>query len=1038
MASITSPRQQSLLTYLLIHRDDPQTRRTIAAQLWPSSSDKQALTNLRRELYHLRRSLPDAERFIDIQQQTAGWRADSSYRLDVQDFEAEISRAQAALEQGQSDRAREALRKSLAIYKGPLVPDNYEEWILRYSEELQHQYIRVLERLFELASSDDDYSAAAHYAERLLRSDPLQESWYRNLINLHVAHGNRAEALRVYNLCVETLRHELDVEPGPQTQKLYQSLLAREQTRIRSHGFPSQTTRFIGREREIVELVKLLQDEDCRLLTLLGPGGIGKTRLAIQAALSAAEEYAGIFEHGIYYVSLVSVESSDLLLSTIAEAIGLAFQEGGDPRAQLFNYLAEKSLLLLLDNFEHLQPGRELILQISRQAPQVKLLVTSRERLNLKQEWIYEVRGLGVLEGSQGSENDFRSAVELFYISASRIHIELVELENSYPEVARICRLVDGNPLAIELAASWADKLSLEEIALEIETGLDFLSTSKIDIPERHQSMRAVFEHSWNLLSPEERKILRRLAVFQGRFDRPAALEIAGGTLRVLSSLVDKSMLQWRPDGYYEMHRLLRQFAAEKLAAHQNEREKLSGRFRDYFLDFLHQQGANLRGSEPHKALQSISVVIDQIRTSWNLAIETGQFLSLDKSAQPLYLFYDLRGWFQEGADQFAAAADYLQLSIEKQAADRAELRALYWRLRMFQASMQYHLGRYDQAQQMLEECSRGLDERSRGEEKAQAMLRLGQIAFRRGEHQAARAHLEKSLEIFRGTPNLWETATALSFLGDVMRSLGEYNLAKTYLYESLAMRKDIGYPARVADSLNTLGIVHSAMGDYPQGLGSFQESLAIRRSLGDPWGVAKTLNNLAILTTWMGDLAQAREYHEESLALRREIGNPFGIAIALHNLGDLAYRLGDLPEAEARFHEALLIRRRINTKEGIANTLRMLALIALDGGDEPGARRSFEEALQIAVAIQAVPTILAISAGIAGLLVHRGQNRLAVEVLTFVVSHPGVESDLRERAESQLLQLQEQQGAEGGDLPADEMFAGDLDKLTDRLLATL
>lgn len=1038
VAGLSAPRQQSLLTYLLLHRQSPQPRRLIATRLWPESSERQALTNLRRELHHLKKNLPDSPRYLQIEHRRLAWRGDSSVELDIADFEGEISRAKQARQGGPYIQARQAWRNALAIYQGPLTPTIQEEWLLPHREKFQLQYVLVLEQLFEIASAEDDYSRAVHYAERLIRQDPLQESWYRRLIQLHLSRANRAEALRIYNLCVETLRHELDVKPSPKTRRLFQRLVAQKRTKVRSQNFPGDTTPFIGRRGELVELARFLLDEDCRCLTLVGPGGIGKTRLAVQAALSAETEFSGEFEHGIYFVPLVSVETAGELVAAISDSLGLPFQPGEDPRQQLIYYLSEKSLLLLLDNFEQLYEARDLIVQLGRNAPGVKLLITSRVRLNLKNEWVFEVKGLGFGSSLAKETPDDQSAARLFYTSASRIHVELDQNEASFPAVQRICHLLEGNPLAIELAATWAGTLPPEEIAAEIEGKLDFLTSGQIDVPKRHRSMRAVLDRSWSMLTKEERSLLRKLSVFPAPFDRRAAGEIADGRLRVLSSLVDKSMLRRHPDGLYDMHRLLRQFAEEKLEDHPSERDEVIERFSRFYLNYMYAMEPDLRGREAPKALRTIAADLGHIRLAWNLAIQSVELETLGAAAASLYLFFDLRGRFQEGLNHFAAAAEVLGGHNEKNETALDKLRLLHSRLRIFEAGMNYRLGRYEQAEEILKTCRRRLEELNREREEAQALLLLGQIAFRRGEYESARSNLEQSLKAFQVMPDRWERATALSYLGDVLRSLGEYSQAKAHLLEALAIRRELGNPGRVADSLNTLAILICDTGDYQQGLAMFQESLAIRRTLKDPWGVAKVLNNLGILRTRMGDYDLAREHHEESLTLRQKISNPFGVAIALHNLGVLAEKSGNLFEAEARFREALLIRRRIDSKDGIASTLNKLGNLALRAGDEAGARTYFKEALQIAVDIQAVPMALSITDEIAALLIRKGQKEFAAEVLTFIHDHPATDTNTLNEVEGRLDRLRAEQRSRAGSRSTPEETIRDLNDLIVRLLAIL
>ena len=1027
------PRQQALLTYLLIHREAAQQRRAVAFKFWPESTEKQALTNLRRELHTLKKTSPEIEKFIHIQHHTVGWRGDAPYRLDLAEFDRAIGRAETARADGRASLVREMLTNALSIYKGPLAPEIYEEWIIPTREEYLYKYLRTLEQLFEIAVEDEDYSAAAQYAEQAISHEPLNEAWYRRIINLHADAGNRAEALRIFNLCAETLRFELGVEPSLETQEAFQRLRRREKTG-RSRNFPSQNTPFIGREAELDALGQLLRKRECRLLSIVGPGGVGKTRLAIQLARRAEIDFVGEFEHGIFFVPLVSVESPDQMVTAISASLGLVFTPDEDPLTQILNFLAGKPLLLVLDNFEHLSRGRGLILRLRQEAPDATLLVTSRVRLDLKQEWVYELVGLDYEAGDDGRQIDEPAAVRLFYSRASRIHAQIADQKSDNSAVKEICRLLDGNPLAIELAASWAGALTPREILEEVNTGLDFLTATQGDVPARHRSMRAVFDHSWRLLPSVERKLLRALSVFQGVFERQAAVIIAGASVRVLSSLVNKGLLDRRPNGYYEMHRLLQQFSSEKLAVDHVQSRQIFERYRRFYMNLLQDQRESLAGADAMTAAQRILDDLDQIRIAWNLAVEAADVTDLDRVVDSLYLFYDLRGWFDEGAEQFfSAAAGLIRVSDEGE-----EARLVYWKLRIYQARMEYRRGRYDRAWEIVEGCREELGDKNHAEIDSLSSLLLGQISFRRGDYESAKSYLLSSLEIFRELQNQTETATALNFLGDVYRSLGDYHKARACLLEALALRKERGNPARIADTLNTLGIVVSALGDYSNGLTLFQESLSIRRALDDPWGTAKTLNNLAILYTWMDDYARAKELHEESLRLRREVGNPFGVAIALHNLGNIARLLENPLEAEQHFHEALAIRRQINARHGIASTLNMLAILAHESSDYVGARGYFEEALVIAMEIRAIPTLLAIIEGVCGLLIQQGETLLAAEAISFVIANPGTESDTREKAKERLTMLQRKVDTEGEELPEVDLGSMELSTLVQRLQEVL
>ena len=333
-------------------------------------------------------------------------------------------------------------------------------------------------------------------------------------------------------------------------------------------NLPTPRTSFVGRTDELASIDRMLDEPDCRLLTLVGPGGAGKTRLALEAAARRIDRY----QHGVHFVPLVGVPAPDLLAPAVAESVQFQVDNAHSAipaRDQLIDFLRERATLLVLDNFEHLLDARDLLTQVIEEAPQVELLTTSRERLQVQSEWVLDVEGLA--NGSGNGHADESAAVRLFVDRARQVDGGYALTDSERPQVERLCRLVSGMPLGIELAAAWASTLPCSEIADEIERNLGFLETSMHDVPERHRSLRAAFDQSWRLLSDDERRVFSRLAVFRGTFARDAAAAVSGAGLGELQSLVSKSLVRRIGLGRFELHELLRQYAAEQLAVEHGE-----------------------------------------------------------------------------------------------------------------------------------------------------------------------------------------------------------------------------------------------------------------------------------------------------------------------------------------------------------------------------------------------------------------------------------------------------------------------------------
>ncbi len=406
---------------------------------------------------------------------------------------------------------------------------------------------------------------------------------------------------------------------------------------------PVPSTPFIGRQQETASLTRMLADPFSRLITILGPGGIGKTRLAIETARAHQVAFAG----RIYFVQLATYSQPDSILPAIANILEIPSSNTVELTARLTGYLHDKTILLVLDNFEHLLDGAPVLSELLQQAPQLKILVTSRERLNLQGEWTFELSGLSVPPSGDESSAIY-SALQLFEQHARRIHSDLQLVGAERAAAIRICQRVDGMPLAIELAAAWVNVLSCVEIANEIERSFDFLSSILRDASPRHKSLRAVFEHSWQRLKPEEQQTLSQLSAFQGGFSRQAAEAVTGSSLNVLSSLMSKSLLRRSESGRFDLHEVIRQYALGYLS----DEKAVWGNHSKYYLDWLHESVPALYGNDEAMRLQEFVAEVGNIHTAWEWALEQSKFAALDRALDSYWMAYDIHGWLQEGIGQ--------------------------------------------------------------------------------------------------------------------------------------------------------------------------------------------------------------------------------------------------------------------------------------------------------------------------------------------------------------------------------------------------
>jgi predicted ATPase/DNA-binding CsgD family transcriptional regulator len=774
------------------------------------------------------------------------------------------------------------------------------------------------------------------------------------------------------------------------------------------HNLPALLTSFVNRDAERAMVLARLRDPACRLVTIAGAGGVGKTRLALEAAaqLIPGRDDPPRFAHGVYLVSLVGLNADEALATSIASALGIGLSGPNSATIQVRNYLREKAMLLVLDNFEHLLSEAPYLSDLLQAGPELTLLVTSRERLNLRGEWVVELDGLafpadrGPKDGSSrravgdarssvrypapsigrsATELEQYSAVQLF-VQTARTHTPELDVNaGTAPAIARICRLVGGLPLGIELAASWTRFLSCTEIADELDQTLDFLTSDSPDVPERQQSMRAVFASSWRLLTATEQQALRQLSIFQGSFSREAARLVASAPLPQLASLVNKSLVRRVTIGpedaaHYEIPEPLRQYAAEELER-SGEAADVADRHAAYYMDMLEARTSDLRGPAQPEALASLTAQIAQVRAAWRRTVDQNAVDRLGRAANGLFHLYDMRSWFGEGAEAFGIA----RAMIEAQPQD-------------------------DNTRLVL----------------AKMLAREGWFVFHGGRQREAQSMLARSLALLRGLEAGAELVWALNYLAAVCSYLGEYRTTETLCQESLALADRIGDVYGRVIALSVLCQTAYEHGDYTAAKAWGEQSLALEQQVGSRWSMAYSLLNLGKVAHALGEHTAARQLFEQTLQIRQALGDIRGVAICHNRLGETARALGDDAEAGARYAESLVLFREIGNQWGIAAVELNLGRLALAHGAEVAAVRLLHEALVLALETGSAPQVAAIVSTFAQLVQRSGQRGWSAELHQL----SGDESEALDRYQLHAARLRAWSAAEAAAMSLDQAVA--------------
>ncbi len=999
ITTFTTKKSQALLAYLAVEHDRLHSRQFLAGLLWPTSSEHKANQNLRSVLSNLRRTVgskmitPPA---VMITRRTARFDFKSARQIDVFMLEQLFEECQ----QSNSTNLN-TWKQIISLYRGDFLAGfsfgnsvEFEEWILLKQNYYRDKVLEVFNWLSDYYEDKEQYKETLHYAYQKLNLDPWQEEAHRQVMSSLARCGQRNAALNHYQEYCITLAEELNTAPSAKTIVLYQQIERGEWIdkrnrqvskligfehlpNLKHHNLPTQLTLFIGRTEEQAIVAEYLRNDACRLVTISGMGGIGKTRLAVQVG----EQFLSAFKDGVYFIPLASIRSADLLTTAIGNVLLINFMGQRLPQDQLLDFLRSKNILLILDNFEHLMDSVDLLMSMLRTSPNLKLLVTSRERLNLRAEWLLQIEGL-LYPLPNASLNSLMSAsaVRLFVQCARQVKTKFALTIETGSYIVRLCQLLEGLPLGIELAAAQIsmnnskpalsyhaasaqhdDVALLRTIIHNVETNIAHLATDWHDMPARHLSIRAVFESSWELLSDIEQTVLAQISIFRGGFYQSAAVAITNATPNILTALVHKSLLRQTTGKRYEIHELLRQFAKEKRTPHLTQ--SVRQRHTSYYLLFVSERQTKLNGKIPQTATAEIRTDLDNIRQAWHWAIKLAYVDLLGKSCHALSQFYDLRGLFNEGITVFATGIDHVRSILGQTSKVFKNLSCLNHesfvppgkeetilaQLLVAQAHLFSKQGSHDKAITIAQESVQLAEANQNVETMTLGYLEWGWALQQQGKYDIAQAKLEQALELARTVKRKRLEAESLRGLATSAMRQNKYTIAKKQYEQSLAIYRHVGDIQGEGQVLNGLGTLADYQGEYTQVTTYYHQALQIYHKIGDRHGEGRVLSNLGVLADRHTDYANARKYYEHALHIFQDIGDLQGQANVLGNLGRTADDLGNYISALKYTEQALHIQREVGSQYQESVALANLALHAHHLDDNSQAKAFSEQALQIA-----------------------------------------------------------------------------------------
>ncbi len=1000
---------RALLAYLAIECDHPVTRQFLTGLLWPDQPEKTAQHNLRQALSTLRKLLQDEsheEPFILVIGDSLQFNTRADQWVDVHRFQEQMEKG-LSLAQGKRKNSRPniaCLQTGLALYQGQFLSqftlddsNSFDEWVFMQRENCNQRAIQALSTLADYHERREEYHPAYLATEKLSALAPWDEAAHLQAIRLLALQGQWNQAQARYQTMCNIFTRQMALEPSPEaTDLLDQVRKCSVNNSVFSPRYPKPVHNiqlppdpFFGRQLELENLAEMIANPENQLITLLGVGGTGKSRLALQVAYVQI----GLFSDGVWFVPIKELG----VIQSITDTLSIDLSSESQPLEILTRYLRDKNLLLVLDSFEHVQNEVEIISKLVEAGPNIVVLVTSRQRLNLRHELVFLVEGLEnpPLIIQTAAEPEKYSASALFLARMRRLRNGLSLNDDDFHALATICRLLNGLPLGLELAAAATWSNSLTEIAQAIQNNLDFLENRCSDVPTRHRSMRAAFDYSWKLLTAEQKLIFKHLSVFEGSFQRSAAETIINCNMRDITDLLDRSLLHQTQNGRFEIPEPILPYISEHLDQSGTEKHHFLRQHANYYTELFESHIDNLNGKDILPALKSLVPELGNARQAWFWAVENRDLNILSRLLSPLHQLLHTRSASHESIDLLIRS---LVLTPPFKDEDH------------FLARVKIRIGmdflRIGQLKKAEEELISGLAILEQLDESDDLILGLDTLATlfqKQGQQVQAKQLALRALQLSEEYGNTLGKKNALFLLADIEFRLGNLKAAESMMQNCLILARQTENPMALLAPLNSLGDYACYEEDYKVALNNFEECLQISRELGSGYHEAIQLNNLGTVHHMLANYDRAVHCYETSLATCRIIGDLEGEAISINNLGEIMVVKEEYARAIKYYERSLVIAQQIKNPRAIALSFNNLGETYRNLQNHAIAWQYFSNGLKTAWKSQIISQVLESLTGLGILLITNGDEKLGCETLSMVIQHPSTEPDDRLRASSGL-----------------------------------